>query len=312
MPLIRTTDVKALFQMTSGPIPHSLSENPTSSEIPAKEHPSSGASPAALAFDCLLGIMAKLRDPNGGCPWDLEQSPATIAPYTIEEAYEVADAIQQNDMPALKGELGDLMFQVVFYAQMAREAGHFSMIDIIESINNKMINRHPHVFSEEKIETADAQTIAWEVRKAAERAQAAAAAGRRASVLDGVALGLPALMRAEKLQKRAARVGFDWLDMAPVLDKVREELAEVEVEIAAGAPIDRVTDEVGDLLFVCANLARHLKVDPEVALRQANGKFERRFHRIEAILEAEGIDPAEAGLDRMEAAWQQAKQEERR
>src|ERR1700743_2462356 len=187
---------------------------------------------------------------------------------------------------------------------MAREAGHFSMVEIVESINNKMINRHPHVFSEEKIETADAQIVAWEVRKAAARAQAAAVGGRRASVLDGVALGLPALMRAEKLQKRAARVGFDWPDMAPVLDKVREELAEVEVEIAAGAPIDRVTDEIGDLLFVCANLARHLKVDPEVALRQANSKFERRFHRIEAILEAEGIEPAAAGLERMEAAWQ--------
>ncbi|HEX9448423.1 MAG TPA: nucleoside triphosphate pyrophosphohydrolase, partial [Dongiaceae bacterium] len=215
-------------------------------------------SAAALALDRLLTIMARLRDPNGGCPWDLEQTFTTIAPHTIEEAYEVADAIQQADMPALKGELGDLLFQVVFYAQMAREAGDFSMLDVIESINNKMIDRHPHVFSEEKIDTAAAQTIAWESRKAAERAAAAAASGRAASVLDGVALGLPALMRAEKLQKRAARVGFDWPDTGPVLAKVREELAEVEVEIAAQAPIDRVVDEIGDLLFVCTNLARHL------------------------------------------------------
>jgi ATP diphosphatase len=268
-------------------------------------------SPAALALDRLLAIMARLRDPKGGCPWDLEQSFATIAPHTIEEAYEVADAIQQGDMPGLKGELGDLLFQVVFYAQMAKEADYFSMTEVIESINNKMIDRHPHVFSEEIIETAAAQTVAWETRKAAERAAAAAASGRAASVLDGVALGLPALMRAEKLQKRAARVGFDWPDTVPVLAKVREELAEVEVEIAAQAPIERVVDEIGDLLFVCANLARHLKVDPEAALRQANGKFERRFRRIEAILEAEGTELETAGLERMEAAWQQAKREER-
>jgi MazG family protein len=269
------------------------------------------ASAAALAFDRLLEIMARLRDPKGGCPWDLEQNFATIAPYTIEEAYEVADAIQQNDMPALKGELGDLLFQSVFYAQMAREAGHFSMTDVIESINNKMIERHPHVFGEEKIETADAQTVAWEHRKAKERARLAAATGKQASVLDGVALALPALMRAEKLQKRAARIGFDWPDTAPVVAKVREELAEVEVEITASAPQERLIDEIGDLLFVCANLARHLKVDPEVALRQANAKFERRFRRIEAIMAEEGRDPAEAGLDRLEEAWQQAKREER-
>src|SRR5260221_10585893 len=268
-------------------------------------------SAAALALDRLLTIMARLRDPNGGCPWDLEQTFTTIAPHTIEEAYEVADAIQQADMPALKGELGDLLFQVVFYAQVALEAGDFSMLDVIESINNKMIDRHPHVFSEEKIDTAAAQTIAWESRKAAERAAAAAASGRAASVLDGVALGLPALMRAQKLQKRAARVRFDWPDTGRVLAKVREELAEAEVEIAAQAPIDRVVDEIGDLLFVCTNFARHLKVHPEATLRQANDKFERRFRRIEAVLEAEGTQLETAGLDRMEAAWHQAKQEER-
>ncbi|HVJ42784.1 MAG TPA: nucleoside triphosphate pyrophosphohydrolase [Dongiaceae bacterium] len=268
-------------------------------------------SAAALAFDRLLDIMAQLRNPQGGCPWDLEQSFATIAPYTIEEAYEVADAIEQGDMPALKGELGDLLFQSVFYAQMAREDGYFSMVDVVESINNKMIERHPHVFGEEKIETADAQTLAWEHRKAKERARAAAASSRQASVLDGVALALPALMRAEKLQKRAARVGFDWPDTVPVLAKVREELAEVEAEVEAHAPQERLVDEIGDLLFVCANLARHLKVDPEVALRQANAKFERRFRRIEAIMAAENQDLATAGLERLEAAWQQAKREER-
>ena len=267
-------------------------------------------SPAAIALDRLLAIMARLRDPQDGCPWDLEQNFVTIAPHTIEEAYEVADAINQNDMPALKGELGDLLFQVVFYAQMAREAGDFSMVDVIESINNKMIERHPHVFSDKKIETVAAQTVAWETRKAEERAKARA--GRPISELDGVALNLPALTRAEKLQKRAARVGFDWTETDHVLAKVREELAEVEVEIEGRAPIERVVDEIGDLLFVCANLARHLKVDPEAALRQANGKFERRFRRIEAILADEGKTTAEVDLDRMEAAWQQAKVEERR
>lgn len=277
--------------------------------MPNSASPSPSA--AALALDRLIDIMAKLRDPESGCPWDLEQNFATIAPYTIEEAYEVADAIQQDDMPALKGELGDLLFQVVFYAQMAREAGHFSMNDIIESINIKMIERHPHVFSTAKIDTAAAQSTAWEMRKATERAEKAAVDGRMASVLDGVALGLPALMRAEKLQKRAARVGFDWPDTAPVLAKVREELAEVEAEINSNGPLERVVDEIGDLLFVCANLARHLQVDPEAALRQANGKFERRFRRIEAILATEGTTPEAAGLDRMEAAWQQAKLEER-
>ena len=269
-------------------------------------------SPAAAALDRLLDIMARLRDPRNGCPWDLEQSFATIAPHTIEEAYEVADAISQNDMPGLKGELGDLLFQVVFYAQMAREAGDFAMEDVIKSINNKMIERHPHVFSDEKIETSAAQTVAWEQRKAEERARLAKAHGRQPSTLDGVALGLPALMRAEKLQKRAARVGFDWPETVQVLDKVREELEEVEAEIKNHGPAERLVDEVGDLLFVCANLARHLKVDPEAALRQANGKFERRFRRIEEILASEGSSPEKADLERMEAAWQQAKAEERR
>ncbi len=267
-------------------------------------------SPAAIALDRLLAIMTRLRDPNGGCPWDLEQSFATIVPHTIEEAYEVADAIAQNDMPGLKGELGDLLFQVVFYAQMAQEAGDFAMVDIIESINNKMIERHPHVFSEEKIETVAAQTVAWEARKAEERAKNAKA-GEPVSALDGVALGLPALTRADKLQKRAARVGFDWPETDQVLDKVREELAEVQAEIDTQAPQERLIDEIGDLLFVCANLARHLKVDPEASLRQANGKFERRFRRIETILAAEGKTTEQVDLDRMEAAWQQAKREER-
>jgi MazG family protein len=267
-------------------------------------------SPAAIALDRLLAIMTRLRDPNGGCPWDLEQSFATIVPHTIEEAYEVADAIAQNDMAGLKSELGDLLFQVVFYSQMAREGGDFAMVDVIESINNKMIERHPHVFGEEQIKTVAAQTLAWEERKAEERARNAKD-GEPISALDGVALGLPALTRADKLQKRAARVGFDWPETGQVLDKVREELAEVQAEIDTQAPQERLVDELGDLLFVCANLARHLKVDPEAALRQANGKFERRFRRIEAILATEGKTTDQVDLDRMEAAWQQAKTEER-
>lgn len=267
-------------------------------------------SPAAIALDRLLAIMAQLRDPKNGCPWDLEQNFATIVPHTIEEAYEVADAIAQNDMPGLKSELGDLLFQVVFYSQMAGEAGKFSMVDVINSINKKMIDRHPHVFGEEEIKSSAAQTVAWEARKAAERAKNAMA-DQPVSALDGVALGLPALTRADKLQKRAARVGFDWPDTKQVLDKVREELAEVEAEIEAQTRHERVVDEIGDLLFVCANLSRHLKVDPESALRQANGKFERRFRRIEAILAAEGKTTEQVDLERMEAAWQQAKVEER-
>lgn len=266
---------------------------------------------AAAELDRLLAIMARLRDPKSGCPWDLEQTFRTIVPHTLEEAYEVAEAIESDDMPALVGELGDLMFQVVFYAQMAAEAGDFTMTDVIESINNKMIDRHPHVFSSAEINSAAAQTVAWESHKAAERAKLAAATGREPSALDGVIAALPALARAEKLQKRAARVGFDWRNADEVIEKVEEELAEIRAELAAQADPAKIDEEVGDLLFAVTNLARHLKVEPEGALRRANAKFERRFRRVEAILKKAGTNPATAGLDRMEAAWTQVKAEER-
>jgi MazG family protein len=271
-------------------------------------------SPAALAFDRLLAIMARLRDPKNGCPWDLEQSFRTIVPHTIEEAYEVADAIERDDIKALPGELGDLLFQVVFYAQMAAEAGHFRMEDVVAAINAKMIDRHPHVFGDANIDTAAAQTVAWEGQKAKERAAEAAAEGRAISVLDGVAAGLPALTRAEKLQKRAARIGFDWPEAGPVIDKVEEEIAELKAELVDRKP-DRLDEEMGDLLFACANLARHLGVEPEGALRRANAKFERRFKRMEALAGAgsgtgAGQVAMPTSLERLEALWQRVKAEE--
>jgi MazG family protein len=276
-------------------------------------------SPAARALDRLLAIMARLRNPNGGCPWDLEQTFRTIVPHTIEEAYEVADAIERDDFKALTGELGDLLFQVVFYAQMAAEAGHFRMEDVIAAINDKMIERHPHVFGSASIETAEAQTVAWEVQKAKERAAEAAAAGRAISVLDGVAAGLPALTRAEKLQKRAARIGFDWPEAGSVIDKVEEEIAELKAEMVDQPIPERLDEEMGDLLFAGANLARHLGVDAEGALRRANAKFERRFKRMEAMAAAENSgaassDAAQAAmptsLEHLEALWQRVKAEE--
>jgi ATP diphosphatase len=279
------------------------------------------SSAAAFAFDRLLGIMAKLRDPQGGCPWDLEQSFKTIAPHTIEEAYEVADTIERDDLKALPGELGDLMFQVVFYAQMAAEAGLFRMEDVLAAINGKMVDRHPHVFGTADIATASAQTVAWETQKAAERAREAAASGHRAATLDGVVTGLPALTRAEKLQRRAARVGFDWPETAPVLDKVREEIVEIETEMAQSADPQRLDEEVGDLLFAAVNLARHLKVDAEGALRRANRKFERRFRRMEelaaadwAVQSANGSGESQPGLpsslENLEELWVRVKAEE--
>lgn len=272
-------------------------------------------SPAALAFDRLLAIMARLRDPKDGCPWDLEQNFRTIVPHTIEEAYEVADAIERDDLKSLPGELGDLLFQVVFYAQMAAEAGQFRMEDVVAAINTKMIERHPHVFGKASIETAAAQTVAWEVQKAKERATEAAAAGRALSVLDGVAAGLPALIRAEKLQKRAARIGFDWPEAGPVIDKVEEEIAELKAELGDRPKPERLDEEMGDLLFACANLARHLGVDPEGALRRANAKFERRFKRMEALAAADrgsgsGQEPMPTSLEHLEALWQRVKAEE--
>jgi len=254
----------------------------------------------------LLAVMAWLRDRQHGCPWDIDQTFRTIAPYTIEEAYEVADAIDRNDMPALKEELGDLLLQVVYHSQMASEAGAFRFEDVAAAIADKMVDRHPHVFGDLKIADADAQTISWEARKAAERAKKVGA--EPLGALDGVARALPALLRAEKIQRRAARVGFDWKTIGPVIDKIEEELGELRGEIEAGQlDLARVTDELGDVLFAVANLARHCKVDPEAALRSTNDKFERRFRYVEKQLAAQGRKPAEATLEEMEALWQEAK-----
>ena len=257
----------------------------------------------------LLDIMARLRDPARGCPWDVEQNFATIAPYTIEEAYEVADAIERGDMAALKDELGDLLLQVVFHAQMAREAGHFDFAAVAEAIADKMVRRHPHVFGEDRVASAAAQTTAWENHKAAERAEGGATG---AGALDGLALALPALLRAAKLGKRAARVGFDWPEAAPVLDKIEEEIGELRAELAAETRPDGVEQELGDLLFAVANLARKLEIDPEAALRGANSRFERRFRAIEARLGARGLRPDQATLDQLEALWQEVKADEKK
>ncbi len=259
----------------------------------------------------LLDVMIKLRDPETGCPWDVAQSFATIAPYTIEEAYEVAEAIGHEDWPALKDELGDLLFQVVFYAEMAREADLFDFEAVARGIADKMVRRHPHVFGDGRVETAEAQTHAWEAQKAAERAAKAEAEGHEPSVLDGVTSALPALTRAAKLQARAARVGFDWPITAAVIDKINEEVEELRVEFNDGADKDRVTDEIGDLLFACVNLARHAGIDAESALRRGNDKFERRFRRIEAMLAETGREPDQSTLEEMDRLWDAVKAEER-
>ncbi len=263
------------------------------------------------AMDQLLEVMARLRDPENGCPWDVEQTFATIAPFTIEEAYEVADAISDEDWPALLDELGDLLFQVVFYAQMAREAGRFDFAAIAAGAVTKMVRRHPHVFEDSNIATAKAQTHAWEAQKSQERDAKAAVEGRAPGALDGVTRALPALTRAIKLQNRAARVGFDWPTLPPVIEKIEEEIAEVREELNDGSDPERLTDEIGDLLFACVNLARHAGVDPESALRQGNGKFERRFRRIEELLAEDGRSPTVSGLAEMVGLWEQAKAEER-
>ena len=256
-------------------------------------------------MDRLVEIMATLRNPNGGCPWDVEQTFATIAPHTIEEAYEVADAIEQNDMDSLKDELGDLLFQSVFHAQMAKELNEFSFDDVVNGVIDKMIRRHPHVFGDQSIKTADEQTVSWEDIKATERATKLGAADE--SALAGLTNGLPALIRAEKLQKRAARVGFDWPEVASVFDKLREETAELQVEIDTDGGEARLTDELGDLLFVCVNLARKLNIDAETALRGANSKFETRFRHMERALKGTGRGLKGMELDAMEEAWQGTK-----
>ncbi|HEY6578541.1 MAG TPA: nucleoside triphosphate pyrophosphohydrolase, partial [Rhizomicrobium sp.] len=251
-------------------------------------------------------IMRRLRDPQSGCPWDVEQTFRTIAPYTIEEAYEVAGAIEDEDWPALKEELGDLLLQVVFHAQMASESGLFDFGDVVRGVADKMLRRHPHVFAGASgIETAAAQTLAWEEQKSRERA------AKRGGLLDGVTPALPALLRALKLQQRAASVGFDWDSAPKVVDKIAEEAEEIVQAQRDGAPPEKLEDEIGDLLFAVANLARHLGLDPEAALRSTNAKFVRRFGRIEAALAEQGRSPAQASLDEMEALWQAAKSGER-
>jgi len=256
-------------------------------------------------IDRLLAIMARLRDPERGCPWDREQNFATIASYTIEEAYEVADAIERQDMTALKDELGDLLFQVVFHARMAEEDGHFAFDDVAEAIADKMERRHPHVFGEVEITSVAAQNEAWEAHKATERA----AKGEAASVVDGVAIALPALLRAAKISRRAARIGFDWPDAASVIDKIEEELDEIEDAIDDSASPAALEEEIGDLLFAAANLARKLDIEPETALRRATAKFERRFRRVETLAAERAVG---RNLDALEALWQEIKAQEER
>jgi MazG family protein len=262
---------------------------------------------AATAFAALVVVMARLRNPDGGCPWDLEQSFATIAPYTIEEAYEVADAIASGDRGALREELGDLLLQVVYHARMAEEEGAFHVADVVEGITAKMIRRHPHVFGEAQVATAAEQTAAWDAMKAAERT-AKAAPAVSPSALDGVASALPALMRAQKVQARAARVGFDWPDAAAVLPKIAEELAETR-EAMASDDVTHQMEEVGDLLFAVVNLARKLDIDAETALKAATDKFDRRFRAMEQLADSRPDSPAFADLDldAMEALWQAVK-----
>jgi ATP diphosphatase len=260
------------------------------------------------AIENLLDIMRRLRDPSDGCPWDREQNYRTLVPHTLEEAYEVADTIEQNDLAHLPDELGDLLFQVVFYARIGEEEGRFDFEEVAQRICDKLVRRHPHVFADAKIGSAEEQTHAWEEHKRQERDRKAMAG--RAGVLDGVSLALPALVRAAKLQRRAARVGFDWPEVEGVLAKVREELAEVEAECESGAAPERLAEEVGDLLFSCVNLARHLRVEPEAALRTANIKFEQRFRHMENTLRATG-GVENASLEEMDTAWEAVKQSEK-
>lgn len=264
-------------------------------------------------LDDLLHLMARLRDPQDGCPWDLRQDYASIVPHTLEEAYEVADAIARRDFPQVRDELGDLLFQVVYYSQLGREDGHFDFAQVVDGITRKLVRRHPHVFPDGDLHgpldlpRLDEATIKrrWEEIKAEERAEKAAAP-EQLSLLDDVPAALPALSRAAKLQKRAANVGFDWADATPVVAKIQEELDEVREAVANGQAA-QVAEEVGDLLFVMVNLARHLQVDAEDALRQANAKFERRFRFIEEGLNAQGRTPQEASLEEMDALWDAAK-----
>ena len=258
-------------------------------------------------IDRLIDIMAALRDPETGCPWDVKQDFTTIAPYTIEEAYEVADAIERGDMDDLKDELGDLLLQVVFHARMAEESGNFAFNDVAGTIADKMIRRHPHVFGDESAETPDAAKVSWEETKARERAEK----GLDESALDGVATALPALIRAEKLSKRAARVGFEWPTVDMVFRDMEEEIEEIQHELRVGGGPDRLEDEVGDLLFCVANLARFVGVDPEKALRSTNDKFDRRIRAVESSFKQEGRSLKDCSLDEMDARWDVVKRTER-
>jgi MazG family protein len=254
-----------------------------------------------MSISRLVAIMSRLRDPQGGCPWDLEQDFRTIAPYTIEEAYEVADAIERNDLPALRDELGDLLFQVVFHAQIASEQGAFVLDDVVNAICDKLERRHPHVFGDARIDNARAQTVAWEEHKRRERAE------KNHSVLADVPLGLPALTRADKLGKRAAQVGFEWRDVSGALDKLDEEFAELRNEIASGADRGEIANELGDVLFCIVNVCRYLQIDPEASLRNTNAKFERRFRHVERRLKEQGRTPEQATLEEMDRLWDEAK-----
>jgi nucleoside triphosphate diphosphatase len=253
------------------------------------------------SIERLLRIMSRLRDPANGCPWDLQQTFRTIAPYTIEEAYEVADAIEREDLQALRGELGDLLFQVVFHSQLAAEQGCFAFDDVAAAICDKMERRHPHVFGDTRIDSAAEQTQAWEAQKRSERA------ARGESVLADVPLALPALTRADKLGKRAAQVGFEWRDASGAVDKLEEELGELRAEIANGAPREQVAEELGDVLFCVVNVCRYLGVDPESSLRATNAKFEHRFRYIERRLREQGRTPEDADLQEMDRLWDEAK-----
>lgn len=262
-----------------------------------------------MSIQRLVTIMAQLRDPRGGCPWDREQTLETIVPHTIEEAYEVADSIARGDMGELCAELGDLLFQVVFYARIASEQGQFDFDDVVHGICEKMVRRHPHVFADAQVADAEEQSIAWEQLKAEERRESAA--GGAVQHLAGVARALPALLRAGKLQKRASKVGFDWPERTGVLAKVREELAELEAELERDAPDRaRIAAEMGDLLFSCVNLSRHLGFEAESLLRSANDKFEMRFNAMEGIMLQQGTPLQDADLSVMDAAWDEVKRRE--
>ena len=263
------------------------------------------------SLDRLVKVMERLRDPEKGCPWDLEQNFSTIAPYTLEETYEVVEAIEQNDPKAIAEELGDLLFQVVFHAQIGREAKLFDFDSIANAVADKMIERHPHVFSDRNAHTAEAVLTNWESDKAAKREAKAKAENRSISALDGVSTALPATTRAVKLQNRAARVGFDWVDARDILAKIREEASELEAEMDVPNNKDALEDECGDLFFALINLARRLEVDPETALRRTNRKFERRFSAVEAHLAAEGRTLSQSSLDEMERLWVVIKEKEK-